>query len=43
YYLESESLDTLNMRISNYLDYYNNNRIHLGLRFMTPSQMLQRC
>ena len=43
YYLESESLDALNMRISNYLDYYNNNRIHLGLRFMTPSQMLQRC
>jgi transposase InsO family protein len=43
YYLESESLDALNMRISNYLDYYNNNRIHLGLRFMAPSQMLQRC
>ena len=43
YYLESESLDALNMRISNYLDYYNNKRIHLGLKYMTPAQMLQRC
>ncbi len=36
------TIDALNMRISNYLGYYNNNHIHLGLRFMTPSQMLQR-
>ena len=43
YYLESESLDALNMRISNYLDYYNHRRIHLGLKYMTPMQMLQRC
>lgn len=43
YYLESESLDALNIRISNYLDYYNHKRIHLGLKYMTPMQMLQRC
>ena len=43
YFLATETIEALNMRISNYLDYYNNNRIHLGLRFMTPSQMLQRC
>ncbi|MCR5572944.1 MAG: integrase core domain-containing protein, partial [Candidatus Saccharibacteria bacterium] len=36
YYLESESLDALNMRISNYLDYYNHRRIRLGLKYMTP-------
>ena len=43
YYLESEPLEALNMRISNYLDYYNHKRIHLGLKYMTPMQMLQRC
>ena len=43
YYLESEPLEALNRRIAKYLDYYNNKRIHLGLKYMTPMQMLQRC
>jgi transposase InsO family protein len=29
-------------KINNYLDYYNNERVHLGIQLHTPSQMLQR-
>ena len=43
YFLATETIEALNMRVSNYLDYYNNKRIHLGLKYMTPAQMLQRC
>ena len=43
YFLATETIEALNMRIANYLDYYNNKRIHLGLKYMTPAQMLQRC
>ena len=43
YFLATETIEALNMRVFNYLDYYNNKRIHLGLKYMTPAQMLQRC
>ena len=43
YFLATETIEALNMRVSDYLDYYNNKRIHLGLKYMTPAQMLQRC
>ncbi|MCR4753721.1 MAG: IS3 family transposase, partial [Candidatus Saccharibacteria bacterium] len=42
-FLATETIEALNMRVSDYLDYYNNKRIHLGLKYMTPAQMLQRC
>lgn len=34
--------DRINRKITNYIDYYNNDRIHLGLKLKTPIQMLQR-
>lgn len=42
YYLESESLKQLDDKILTYIDFYNYHRIHLGLSYRTPSQMLQR-
>lgn len=42
YYLESESISEMNSKIQHYIDHYNHNRIHLGLGYRTPSQMLQR-
>ena len=30
-------------KLSRYIDYYNNERIHLGIQYRTPAQMLQRC
>ena len=29
-------------KLTNYLDYYNNDRVHLGIQLRTPQQMLQR-
>lgn len=43
YFIRSVSLATLNSRIGKYLDYYNHQRIHLGIRYRTPAEMLQRC
>lgn len=43
YTLDLDTLEDLDRRIANYLDYYNNERIHLGLKYMTPAQMLPRC
>ena len=43
YTLDSDKLEALNWRIATYLDFYNHKRIHLGLKYMTPAQMLQRC
>lgn len=43
YTLDSDKLEALNQRIAVYLDFYNCKRIHLGLKYMTPVQMLQRC
>lgn len=42
YYLESESLKKMDDKILSYIDYYNYHRIHLGLRYRTPAEMLQR-
>lgn len=42
YFIRSVSLATLNSRINKYLDYYNYKRIHLGISYRTPSEMLQR-
>lgn len=42
YFVRSVSLATLNSRIDKYLDYYNHQRIHLGIGYRTPSEMLQR-
>lgn len=42
YYLESESLKSLDNKILSYIDHYNYNRIHLSLSYRTPSQMLHR-
>lgn len=38
-----ESLEHSQLRASEWLDYYNHDRLHLGLQLMTPTQMLQRC
>lgn len=43
YFVRSVSLAMLNSRIDKYLDYYNYERIHLGISYRTPSEMLQRC
>ena len=42
YYLESESLKALDNRILGYIDFYNYNRIHLGIEYRTLSGMLHR-
>lgn len=42
YYLENESLKSLDNKILSYIDHYNYNRIHLSLSYRTPSQMLHR-
>lgn len=42
YYLESESLKSLDNKILSYIDHYNYDRIHLSLSYRTPSQMLHR-
>ena len=42
YYLESESLKAMDDKILSYIDFYNYHRIHLGISYRTPSQMLQR-
>lgn len=38
----SLSLVSLANKLNNYLDYYNRDRVHLGLQCRTPIQMLQR-
>ena len=42
YYLESEPLKKMDDKILSYIDYYNYHRVHLGISYRTPSQMLQR-
>jgi len=42
YYLESESLKKLDDKILSYIDFYNYHRIHLGIGYRTPAEMLQR-
>lgn len=38
----TETSQTINQKLWQYLDFYNNHRLHLGLQCLTPSQMLQR-
>ena len=42
FFVRSVGLATLNQQIAKYLDYYNYKRIHLGISYRTPSEMLQR-
>lgn len=42
YFVRSVSLVNLNSQIGKYLDYYNYKRIHLGISYRIPSEMLQR-
>ncbi len=43
YWRTSESLARKQEKLTNYLDFYNNKRIHLGIQMRTPAEMLQRC
>lgn len=42
YYLESESLKQMDDKTLSYIDYYNYHRIHLGIGYRTPAEMLHR-
>lgn len=42
YWRKSVPLSRQKQKLSRYLDYYNNERVHLGIQLRTPSQMLQR-
>ena len=42
YYLESEPLKKMDDKILSYIDFYNYHRIHLGISYRTPAEMLQR-
>ena len=42
YYLESEPLKKMDDKILSYIDYYNYHRIHLGISYRTPAEMLHR-
>lgn len=43
YFISSISLKGFNAKIDKYIDYYNHYRIHLGISYRTPSEMLHRC
>lgn len=42
YYLESEPLKKMDDKILTYIDYYNYHRVHLGISYRTPAEMLHR-
>ena len=42
YYLETESLKLMDDKILSYIDFYNHKRIHLGIGYRTPAEMLHR-
>ena len=42
YWRKSVPLSRQKQKLSRYLDYYNNERVHLGIQLRAPSQMLQR-
>lgn len=42
YWNRSVPLQSQQARLTAYLEYYNNKRVHLGIQMQTPSQMLQR-
>lgn len=43
YLPEKESNGSSQARVKSWLDHYNHHRLHLGLQFMSPIQMLRRC
>ena len=43
YLPERELIRNSQARVNVWLDYYNHDRLHLGLQLMTPIQMLRRC
>ena len=42
YYLESEPLKRMDDKILSYIDYCNYHRIHLGISYRAPAEMLHR-
>lgn len=38
-----DTITKVQARLDAYLDYYNNDRVHLGIQLRTPKEMLQRC
>ena len=42
YYPESEPLKKMNDKVLTYIDYYNYRRVHLGISYRTPAEMLHR-
>jgi transposase InsO family protein len=42
YWNRSVPLQTQQARLAAYLEYYNNERVHLGIQMQTPAGMLQR-
>jgi len=42
YYKLNQSIGSLQTKIDKYLDYYNHERVHLGIQLRTPYKMLQR-
>ena len=42
YFISSIKLKDFNTRIDKYIDYYNHYRVHLGISYRTPSEMLHR-
>ena len=42
YYLESEPLKKMDDKILAYIDFYNYHRVHLGISYRTPAEMLHR-
>jgi len=43
YWLKSVPLHRQKQKLDAYLDFYNTERVHLGVQMRTPQQMLQRC
>jgi transposase InsO family protein len=42
YWNRRQSLTALQAKVTNYLEYYNTSRVHLGIQLRTPASMLQR-
>ena len=42
YWRKSVPLSRQKKKLSEYLEYYNNERVHLGIQMQTPAEMLQR-
>lgn len=42
YWRKSVPLSRQQAKLTNYLDFYNNHRVHLGIQLRTPREMLQR-